>query len=65
MQKETFHDELTVMLNIHNKDSEANTPDFLLAIYLEECLDTYIETKKNLDKWNAGTLKHPFSIETK
>jgi hypothetical protein len=38
---ETFLRELTSLLNRYSIDNECDTPDFILAEYLKNCLDTY------------------------
>ena len=37
----TFHEELTALLNKYSKENGSNTPDFILALYLEKCLLAY------------------------
>lgn len=37
----TFKKELEVLLNSYSKESENNTPDFILAKYLLDCLDAF------------------------
>ncbi len=37
----TFVDDLTDVINRHGKNSECDTPDYILAIYVDECLDAY------------------------
>lgn len=51
-----FEEELITLLNVHGKDSETDTPDYILASYLCHCVDTFREvvatrdTLKELDK---------------
>ncbi len=37
----TFLDELTNFINRHSQENASNTPDFILAQYLEGCLKTF------------------------
>lgn len=36
-----FEKELKVLINIHSKESDSNTPDFILAEFLHSCLTAY------------------------
>lgn len=36
-----FHDELRALINGYSKENESNTPDFILARYIERCLDQF------------------------
>ena len=47
----SFETELKSLLNKYSKENDSNTPDFLLAFFLEGCLDTYNKTLKERDKW--------------
>ena len=44
LEKElTFREELGSLLNRRSKENTSNTPDFILAAFLEECLDAFDE----------------------
>lgn len=45
-EEETFEDELKRLINKHSKDSESNTPTWILANYLVACLDNFNESIK-------------------
>ncbi len=47
----TFVEDLTDVINRHGKDSHCGTPDYILAIYLDECLDAYGYAVRRRDKW--------------
>lgn len=49
----SFEDELSDLINRHNKDSEANTPDFILAKYLTEILEEYIKSIQSNRAWQG------------
>lgn len=38
---DNFHSKLTEILNAYNKDTECNTPDFVLAEFLCMCLEAF------------------------
>ena len=47
----TFTQELSDLLNRHSAEAASNTPDFILANYLEACLAAYNATIQRRDKW--------------
>ena len=47
---ETFRKEVEELVNRLSIDNECNTPDFILADYLVNCLQNYHETIKLRDK---------------
>lgn len=46
--------ELARVLNVHDVDNLANTPDFVLADYLVGCLAAYTAAKECNDEWHGG-----------
>ena len=46
-----FRRELESLLNGYNKERNSNTPDFVLAQYIERCLDAYDEATRARDAW--------------
>ena len=44
-----FRKELSHLINIHSRENGSNTPDFLLADYLNRCLNVfdYIVTERD------------------
>lgn len=55
---ENFRDELEDLINSHSKENGSNTPDFILAEFLSDCLDAFDRTVAKREKWygreNAG-----------
>lgn len=47
----SFIEELKEVLNRHGKDSEANTPDFILASFLDSVLTSFIHSMQWRDQW--------------
>lgn len=39
------------LINGYSKENESNTPDFILARYIERCLDAFDEATRARDKW--------------
>lgn len=46
-----FERELASLLNRNSKENESNTPDFILANYLLDCLGAFNRVTVNRDKW--------------
>ncbi len=51
MPQITFGKELESLLNRYSKENRSNTPDFLLAEYLIDCLKAYDNVLKKRDEW--------------
>lgn len=43
--------ELQNLINKYSRESDSNTPDFLLAEYLEDCLNAYNKIAFGKEKW--------------
>jgi hypothetical protein len=48
-----FKVEIENLINIHSIDSELNTPDYILADYLVNCLETYRKINEQREKWHG------------
>ena len=48
---EDFKKELENLINRHSKENASNTPDFILAIYLENCLDAFNMACQQRENW--------------
>jgi len=49
----TFREDLRDLINKHSKESENNTADFILAAYLDNCLNNFsliINMREQMDK---------------
>lgn len=47
----SFERDLSRVINRYSKENGSNTPDFILAKYLEGCLAAYNEALSARDKW--------------
>lgn len=47
----TFEKELEILINKYNKENDSNTPDFILAEYLLNCLKNYNNIIKKREIW--------------
>jgi len=53
----TFIEELRVLINKHNLENESNTPDFILAQYVVNCLEAFNRaTRWRTDWWGIDRL---------
>ena len=50
---EKFRTEVRELVNRLSIDGECNTPDFILADYLVNCLQNFDETTKLRDVWHT------------
>ena len=61
MSRTEFLKELAKVLNKHNIDTATDTPDYILAEYLNSCLRSYLIVNYNNRNWhgeeNKGLLK--------
>ena len=46
-----FRKELETLINCHSKENGSNTPDWILAGYLERCLENFDETIELRNNW--------------
>ncbi len=44
--RETFLKRLEKLINEYSKENESNTPDFILAEYMNDCLNTFTKASK-------------------
>ena len=47
----TFRKELEALLNKYSIDNDTNTPDFILAEYIEDCISQYAVAMQRRDQW--------------
>jgi len=47
-----FQKEVEHLINKYSIENDSDTPDYILAIYLRQCLDLYIQTVIARDKWH-------------
>lgn len=52
----TFERELSDLLNTFSKENGSNTPDFILAEYLVNCLDAFNRATHSRAKWFGKSL---------
>lgn len=50
---ERFRGELEKLINAHSMESYSDTPDFILAEYLVDCLKAFDRASKRREEWYA------------
>lgn len=58
-----FVTEIETVINKYSKENDSNTPDFILAVYLNKCLIAFSDAVYDREKW-FGENK-PWPIESK
>lgn len=48
---DTFEDELTALVNKYSLEALSNTPDFILAYYLKDCLLAFNSVQQRRKEW--------------
>jgi hypothetical protein len=51
MQETRFVEELEVLVNRYSMEVGSNTPDFVLAQYIRQCLEAFDNSVRARDKW--------------
>ena len=46
-----FRKDLEVLINRHSKENGSNTPDFILALFLGQCLDSFDAAVQQRETW--------------
>jgi hypothetical protein len=59
----SFEKSLEYLINYFSKESGSDTPDFILAAYLQGCLDTFNHTITAREKW-YGRGDKPVEVDT-
>jgi hypothetical protein len=58
-----FQRELKKLINRYSMENGSNTPDFILAEYLGECLKTFDKVTKGRDKWYNIPTEKEFQLK--
>jgi hypothetical protein len=57
----SFREEIEHVINCHSKENGSNTPDFVLAQYLEDCLAAYDRALVERERWYGRPIGVPSS----
>lgn len=55
----TFEEELKALINRHSMEGYSNTPDFILANYLWNCMEAYGAAVRWRDQWYGARTPSP------
>jgi hypothetical protein len=58
--RSTFLGELEQLINKYSQENQSNTPDFILAGYLEDCLSAYNRALQAREKWYGRPIGHEY-----
>ena len=53
MDRTAFRSELSALINRHSLENGSNTPDYMLAAYLDGCLDVFDNIVTAREKWHG------------
>lgn len=56
-----FQDELQSLINKHSQENGSDTPDFILAHYLNDCLKVFNAAVQNRESWYGRNKEHPIT----
>lgn len=59
----TFENELQHLINRYSKENGSDTPDFILAEYMNNCLLAFNQAIEAREKWYGRELRGEKSIE--
>lgn len=54
---DSFKKELEQLINKCSKENESNTPDFILAEYINTCLNAFTDATRAREKWFGKSLE--------
>ncbi len=57
MDSKIFRNELQSLINSHSLENGSDTPDFILAQYIGECLEAFDKATKAREKWYGREAK--------
>lgn len=60
-----FRAELETLINRHSKESGSDTPDFILADYMADCLDAYDKAVTRRTEWYRPEPREAFKTQAK
>jgi len=61
----SFRKELETLINSYSMENESNTPDFLLADFLEGALITFDQVVKRRDEWYGQQKQSKETVKAK
>jgi len=56
---ESFDSQLRSLLNQFSQENNSDTPDYILANYLQDCLNAYNRAVQLREKWHGREVRNP------
>lgn len=56
-ERGTFLQEITTLINRHSVENGSDTPDWMLAEYLTDCLAAYEKAVRARDRWHGNSMR--------
>ena len=53
-----FKKQLEKLINLYSKENDSNTPDFILARYMRDCLDAFNKATIRRDEWHSFKIRY-------
>lgn len=60
----SFKRELESLINRHSKENESNTPDFILAGYMHDCLKAFNLATQQRETWHGRDARPTSTVES-
>jgi len=61
-EKTPFEKELSALINQHSQENASNTPDYILANFLNGCLSAFNETVQMRETWYGRDATPSFAV---
>lgn len=61
---DSFERRLEALINEFSRENESNTPDFILARYMNECFSAFVRATNRRDSWFNRIPEPPFETPT-
>ena len=62
-KRSDFESDLRAIINAHSKENGSDTPDFMLANYLVQCLDTFNTVVRAREAWYKRNEDEPEEVD--
>ena len=58
-----FENELESLINRYNREAGSDTPDFILAQYMQDCLSMFNRATNRRDQWYGFNPQDAFKVK--
>lgn len=63
MSNISFKTKLSALINSYSKENDSNTPDCILAMYLENCLKAWNEATQQRETWYGRDARPTYTLK--